>query len=198
MNRVIKRAMGRKQQGGFTLIEALVGGAILVVAVALLVPILLEQLAKYRGRSEGEYVARAGICASEKARSMGGTGSVTFALALNNGCFGENEKITGKGTASASLKNSLTESDYAMGACNVWGTNDGVYVDTVSAPGGECIGVIEGSQNSAAQVISVTPSGGSQVAIKAAGGRADLGAAGLTTACNAKNRVTVRVCMRGA
>lgn len=193
----MKKAMKRaSKQKGFTLLEMLIGGAILVVVIALLYPILAEQLAKRRGVAEGEYITRAAICQAEKARAMGGTGSVTFVLSLNNGCFGDNERIVGRGTTAATLNNSLTSSAYTVGQCNVYGTNDGVYVDSVSGPQSECLGVIQGAQDQGAHTITVTPSGGSAVTIKNVGGRADLGNAALSTACGAQAPVTVRACVR--
>lgn len=193
MRKAVKSA---SQQRGFTLIEMLVGGAILVVVVALLLPLLMNELAKRRGVAEGEYVTRAALCGAEKARSMGGTGSVTFVVSLNNGCFGDNERIEGRGTAAATLNNSLTNSAYTVGQCNVYGTNDGIYVDTISGPQSECLGVIEGAQNQGAHTITVTPSGSTAVNIKSVGGRADLGTAALSTACGAQAPVTVRACVR--
>jgi len=194
----MRKVNRRHGQQGFTLIEILVGGAILVVIAALVLPILMEQYSKRRGVAEGEYATRAALCGADKARAMGNTGSVTFSVSLNNGCFGENERIQGKGTTGATLNNTLTQQPYAVGQCTVWAANDGVYVDTVAGPDGECLGVIEGAQNSGANVISVTPSGGSLKVIKAAGGRADLGEAGLSTACRVTTPVTVRTCVRGS
>lgn len=191
-----KKNVGLKaRQQGFTLVELLLVSVIAVVVIALIIPLGLSMYDSSRGKSEGQYVTSAALCGAEKGRSISSTGSVTFALMLNNGCFGRNERIQNGGTATATLNNSLTNQPYTVGTCNVVGTNDGLYVETQSAQD-ECTAVVEAAANRGANVISVIPNGGSAVVVKASTAKVDLATAGLNTACKGTAPIAVRSCVR--
>ncbi len=190
----MKNLPNRRQQGGFTLVELLISGAILLVAAAGISVVMLGLLDDSRGKSEGERIVNAAQCGVQKARSMGSVGSATFAVLLNNGCFGRDESITNPGAASATLNNGLLRLPYAVAPCTIDVTDDGLGVETRTGVQ-ECPAVVEAAAQRAV-IIGVTPSGGSEVLVKNATTKVDLAAVGLNSACKGAAPITVRACVR--
>ena len=115
---------------------------------------------------------------------------------LNNGCFGKDDGIVNLGAATASLPTSLVASrNYVAGSCNIVGTNDGLFIETVSGAD-ECMDLVDSAVKRGAERVSVIPSGGTEVVVKAVGAKVNLGATGLTSACKGTPPIAVRACSR--
>ena len=190
-----RRGASRLAQKGFTLIELIIGGIITLIVGTGLAYLLLGQLDDSRGRTEGQTIASAALCGAGLARSMGTLGSATLPALLNNNCFGRNDRITGRGTAGASLNNTILNTAYAVGNCTITSADDGLGVDTQTGPA-ECTAIVDSAAKNGAVQILVTPNGGGAATVKVSGGAVNRAAAGLTTACNGTAPITVRACAR--
>jgi prepilin-type N-terminal cleavage/methylation domain-containing protein len=189
------RMKARQRQSGFGLIETMIVLAIVSMILFVVIPYAMGRQNDKTGEVEGQRVVNLLRCGIEKGRLVTALTTITLPVMINQGCFGDIPNITGLGTVGASATNSLTGEAYVVATVNLVGTNDGLTMAT-STRRKNCAGVVNGAAVAGAARITVTPSGGAAVVVKAVNDVAvDIASTGLATACGGAEPIAITIAM---
>jgi type II secretory pathway pseudopilin PulG len=189
------RMKARRRQGGFGLIETMITLAIVSAVLFVVIPYAVGRYNDKVGEAEGSRVVNLLRCGIDKGRLVTALTTITLPVMINQGCFGDIPNVTGMNTAGASATNSLTGDAYVVATINLIGTNDGLTMQTASRRK-NCAGVVNGAAAAGAARITVTPSGGAALVVKAVNDVAvDVASTGLVTACGGAEPIAVTIAM---